>query len=158
AARRRMLRALGEMVVEGIPTTIPFHQWVLDQPEFIDATATTNWVEQALGEGRFDTGGEMAGPAAAAAPQPGRRGGEVGGRRVRVSLWGEGMPVAPAPPEALHGHGAGGPTGTIAAPMQGTIQKVLVEAGQEIEAGQALCILEAMKMENQISSPRDGVV
>jgi acetyl-CoA/propionyl-CoA carboxylase biotin carboxyl carrier protein len=158
AARRRMLRALHEMVVEGIPTTIPFHQWVLDQPEFVDATATTNWVEQALGEGRFDTGGEMAGPAAAAAPKPVRLVVEVGGRRVPVSLWGEGMPVAPAPPEALHGHGHGGTSGTIAAPMQGTIQKVMVETGQEIEAGQDLCILEAMKMENRISSPRDGVV
>jgi biotin carboxyl carrier protein len=42
--------------------------------------------------------------------------------------------------------------------MQGTIQKVMVEIGQEIEAGQDLCILEAMKMENRISSPRDGTV
>jgi acetyl-CoA/propionyl-CoA carboxylase biotin carboxyl carrier protein len=158
AARRRMLRGLDEMVVEGIPTTIPFHQWVLDQAEFIDATATTNWVEQALGEGRFDTGGEMVGPAPAAAAKPVRLVVEVGGRRVPVSLWGEGMPVAPTPPEALHGHGHGGVGGTIVAPMQGTIKKVMVESGQEIEAGQDLCILEAMKMENRISSPRDGIV
>ena len=159
AARRRMLRALDEMVVEGIPSTIPFHRWVLDTPEFIDATATTNWVEEALAEGRFDTSsGEMEPPAAAQATKPVRLVVEVGGRRVPVSLWGEGMPVAPAPPDALHGHGAGGVGGTIAAPMQGTIQKVMVETGQEIEAGQDLCILEAMKMENRISSPRDGVV
>jgi acetyl-CoA/propionyl-CoA carboxylase biotin carboxyl carrier protein len=158
AARRRMLRALDEMVVEGIPTTIPFHRWVLDEPEFVEATATTNWVEEALGEGRFDTSGEMAAATSAPATKPVRLVVEVGGRRVPVALWGEGMPVAPAPPEALHGHGAGGLSGTIAAPMQGTIQKVMVETGQEIQAGQDLCILEAMKMENRISSPRDGVV
>jgi len=159
AARRRMLRALDEMVVEGIPSTIPFHQWVLDTPEFVEATATTNWVEQALAEGRFDAaGGEGVAPGATPATKPVRLVVEVGGRRVPVSLWGEGMPVAPAPPEALHGHGHGGAGGTIVAPMQGTILKIMVEAGQEIEAGQDLCILEAMKMENRIASPRDGTV
>jgi len=47
---------------------------------------------------------------------------------------------------------------TIAAPMQGTILQVLVEQGQEVEAGQVVVILEAMKMENHIASPREGVI
>jgi biotin carboxyl carrier protein len=46
----------------------------------------------------------------------------------------------------------------IAAPMQGTILRVLVEPGQEIQAGDVVCILEAMKMENAIPTPREGVV
>ena len=159
AARRRMLRALDELVVEGIPTTAPFHRWVLETPEFVGATATTAWVEQALTEGRFEGApGDAATASAAPTASPVRLVVEVGGRRVPVSLWGEGMPVAPAPPAALHGHGGAGGGGTIVAPMQGTILKVMVDSGQEIEAGQDLCILEAMKMENLISSPRDGVV
>ncbi len=97
-------------------------------------------------------------PAATPANKPVRLVVEVGGRRVPVSLWGEGMPVAPSPPDALHGHGHGDEGGTVVAPMQGTILKLMVESGQEIEAGQDLCILEAMKMENRISSPRDGTV
>jgi biotin carboxyl carrier protein len=48
--------------------------------------------------------------------------------------------------------------GEIRAPMQGTILKVLVEKGQEIRAGEVVCILEAMKMENHIASTRDGEV
>jgi biotin carboxyl carrier protein len=42
--------------------------------------------------------------------------------------------------------------------MQGTILRVLVEEGQEIQAGDVVCILEAMKMENAIPAPREGVV
>jgi biotin carboxyl carrier protein len=68
------------------------------------------------------------------------------------------MPVAPGPPEGLHGPGGGGAAGTVIAPMQGTILKVMVEPGQEVGAGQDLCILEAMKMENRIASPHEGTV
>jgi acetyl-CoA/propionyl-CoA carboxylase biotin carboxyl carrier protein len=58
------------------------------------------------------------------------------------------------------GGGAGGGTGSgdVVVPMQGTIVKVLVEVGQEVEAGQAVVVLEAMKMENQIQAEKSGKV
>jgi acetyl-CoA/propionyl-CoA carboxylase biotin carboxyl carrier protein len=157
-ARRRALRALDELVVEGVPSTAPFHRWVLDTLAFREASHTTGWVEQALSEGPFPAGrGAMPG---AAAPQidPATVVVEVDGRRVPVRVWGDDVPTAPAPPEksahVAHGHLAD----TITAPMQGTILEVMVEEGQEIEAGDVVCILEAMKMENHIASTHDAVV
>jgi len=158
-ARRRMLRALDEIAIEGIPTTLPFHRWVLQTPEFIQGTATTTWVEEALADGRLDGQAAPGATIAAAAPSqaPVRLVVEVGGKRVPVSLWGEGMPVAPSPPKATAGGGGVGGE-MVVAPMQGTILKVLVEAGQEIEAGQDICILQAMKMENRIAALQGGTV
>jgi acetyl-CoA/propionyl-CoA carboxylase biotin carboxyl carrier protein len=156
-ARRRMLRALDEFEVEGIPTTIPFHRWVLDTEEFRQATAHTRWVEQALEAGAFvatkpsESEGREQGPLV----RPVHLMVEVGGRRVPVKLWGDHVRTPPPAPAAVSGHG-GGAAGVIAAPMQGTILQVLVEQGQEVEAGQVICILEAMKMENHIAAPRDG--
>ncbi|MGH2662599.1 MAG: biotin carboxylase N-terminal domain-containing protein [Actinomycetota bacterium] len=158
AARRRAIRALDELVVEGVPSTAPFHRWVLDTLAFREASHTTRWVEQALSEGQFpaEQGGS---PGAAATPfDPATVVVEVDGRRVPVRVWGDDVPTAPAPPEksahTAHGHLAD----TITAPMQGTILQVMVEEGQEIEAGDVVCILEAMKMENHIASTHDAVV
>jgi acetyl-CoA/propionyl-CoA carboxylase biotin carboxyl carrier protein len=156
-ARRRMLRALGEMVVEGIPTTIPFHRWVLQQPEFVQATATTRWVEGALADNPLGEG-EPAHPAAA-----GRRAvvlqAEVDGRRVPVRLWGDAVATAPRPPATMGAGGAhSGGGDIITAPMQGTILQVMVEQGQQVAAGDTICILEAMKMENHIAAHADGTV
>jgi len=157
-ARTRMLRALGEIEVEGIPTTVPFYRWVLDTLTFRESSHDTKWVERALGEGRFP-GGE----AAAASPSPDRRAPastvvvEVAGRRVSVRVWGDPVPTPPPPPETVQHHYAG-PRGTVAAPMQGTILKVLVDEGEEIAAGDVVCILEAMKMENHIAATQDGRV
>ncbi|HZA60117.1 MAG TPA: biotin/lipoyl-containing protein, partial [Actinomycetota bacterium] len=82
---------------------------------------------------------------------------EVGGRRIPVRVWGDALPARPAPPPAAqhhHGHAHG----SIAAPMQGTILNVLVEEGQEIETGDVVCVLEAMKMENHVAATIDGTV
>ena len=67
---------------------------------------------------------------------------------------------AAAKPKRAAGGGAGGGAGSgqVAVPMQGTIVKVLVEVGQEVEAGQAVVVLEAMKMENQILAEKSGKV
>jgi acetyl-CoA/propionyl-CoA carboxylase biotin carboxyl carrier protein len=59
---------------------------------------------------------------------------------------------------SAHGHASAAAGEVIAAPMQGTILQVLVEAGQQVEAGQTVCILEAMKMENHILATRDGTI
>jgi acetyl-CoA/propionyl-CoA carboxylase biotin carboxyl carrier protein len=165
-ARRRMLRALDEFEVEGVPTTIPFYRWVLDTLTFVEASHTTKWVERALHDGQFPAPafGEAkaaaeplpagAGPASAAS----RVVVEVNGRRIPVRVWGEDLPSAPAPPtgdtHGIHAHGAD----SVAAPMQGTILKVMVEEGQEIRSGDVICVLEAMKMENHVTATHDGRV
>jgi acetyl-CoA/propionyl-CoA carboxylase biotin carboxyl carrier protein len=158
-ARRRMLRALDEFEVEGIPTTIPFHQWVLETPEFRDATADTRWVERALDEGALKASEEgEATPAPQAKTQPPLRlTVEVEGHRVPVRVWGEARRPPPAPPPSSMGHG-GHVAGIVAAPMQGTILDVKVEVGQAIQAGDVVAILEAMKMENHIAATQEGTV
>jgi acetyl-CoA/propionyl-CoA carboxylase, biotin carboxylase, biotin carboxyl carrier protein len=164
AARRRMLRALEEFEVEGVPTTIPFHRWVLDTLTFIEGSHTTKWVERVLADGQFPPDGSGGPPAEA--PPPGAASPtaasrvvvEVNGRRIPVRVWGEDLPSAPAPPtgdsQGIHARG----TDSVAAPMQGTILKVMVEEGQEIRAGDVIFILEAMKMENHVTASHDGRV
>jgi acetyl-CoA/propionyl-CoA carboxylase biotin carboxyl carrier protein len=159
SARRRMLRALDEYVVEGVPTTIPVQRWILDSKEFRSATHTTTWLERALADADLPAQVEL--QPAAPAPHEGRPADilvEVDGRRVPVRIFDERRDVAPKAPEAHEAHEGGHIHGEIRAPMQGTIVKVLVEKGQEIRAGEVVCILEAMKMENHIPSMRDGEV
>ena len=156
-ARRRMLRALDGFVVEGVPTTIPVHRWVLDSKDFRAATHTTTWLERALADAEIPALPDLAG----GGPAQGRHADilvEVDGRRVPVRIFDERRQLAPRPPVARDAHGGEHVHGEIRAPMQGTIVKVLVEKGQEVRPGDVICILEAMKMENHIPSPRDGEV
>jgi biotin carboxyl carrier protein len=83
---------------------------------------------------------------------------EVDGRRVPIRIYDQRRDAAPKPPARHSAHGGEHVHSVILAPMQGTILRVLVEEGQEIQAGDVLCVLEAMKMENAIPAPRDGVV
>ncbi len=94
---------------------------------------------------------------------------EVNGKRFSVQVWvsdepssaaSGGAAVSPGPRPRRSGATASssGGSGKVAVPMQGTIVKVLVEIGDEVEAGQALCVLEAMKMENNIAADRAGTV
>ena len=98
---------------------------------------------------------------------------EVNGKRFAVKLWvpetpvaavvagGAGRPAAARKPARAASSGAAGGgsgSGEVTVPMQGTIVKVLVEVGTEVQAGQAVVILEAMKMENQITAERAGTV
>jgi len=159
-ARRRTIRALGEIEVEGIPTTIPFHLWALDTPEFREGRVHTKFVEEAIAAGAM-TLTEPAGSATAATdtPRPAHIVVEVDGHRVPVRVWGEPVRQAPSVPLAAGQSGSASADGeVVTAPMQGTILQVLVELGQEVTAGQTVCILEAMKMENHIAAHRDGTV
>ncbi|MGD0594474.1 MAG: acetyl-CoA carboxylase biotin carboxylase subunit [Acidimicrobiales bacterium] len=173
-ARRRMLRALSETVVEGVATTIPAHEAILAHPDFIAATHSTRWVEERLD---FST----VAPTPAAPPVEGdgdeRRtlrevDAEVDGRRYRVKLWvpegnvGAGLGPAGGGPGSASGRASRARSsspvasgdGRLTVPMQGTIVKVLVSEGDTVEAGQTICILEAMKMENPINTDRAGTV
>ncbi len=83
---------------------------------------------------------------------------EVDGRRVPVRIFDHRRDTAPRVPARQAAHGGEHVHAVIAAPMQGTILRILVEPGQEIQAGDVVCILEAMKMENAIPAPREGIV
>jgi acetyl-CoA/propionyl-CoA/long-chain acyl-CoA carboxylase, biotin carboxylase, biotin carboxyl carrier protein len=157
-ARRRMLRALGEYRVEGVPTTIPLHRWVLESPEFRAGRHTTTWLERALRDADIpmrDVPPQAVDPKAAV---PAEILMEVDGRRVPIRIFDHRRETAPRAPSRHAGHHGEGVHSVISAPMQGTILRVLVEEGQEIQAGDVVCILEAMKMENAIPAPREGVV
>jgi acetyl-CoA/propionyl-CoA carboxylase biotin carboxyl carrier protein len=157
-ARRRMLRALDEFVVEGVPTTIPVHRWVLETDEFKTSTHTTTWLEKALGAAHLPAQGDLSQGAQARAPRARDILVEVDGRRVPVRIFDERREVAPKAPSGHGAHHGEHVHGEIRAPMQGTIVKVLVEKGQPIQAGDVVCILEAMKMENHIASTREGEI
>ena len=166
AARRRMLRALGETVITGVATTMPADELILSHPDFVAAEHSTRWVED-----RLDLSSLVAAPAEAVAgsgdpvdPRVLREvTAEVDGRRYQVRLWvpdvattGPGRSGSrPHKPRAAV---AGSGSGTVAVPMQGTIVKVLVTAGDTVEVGQTVCVLEAMKMENAINAEKAGTV
>jgi acetyl-CoA/propionyl-CoA carboxylase biotin carboxyl carrier protein len=174
AARRRMLRAIDETVIEGIATTMPAHVAILSHEDFINGEHSTKWVEE-----RLDLSGVSSAPAAPVVGEDGETKvlreveAEVDGRKYTVKLWvpdiapiaisgsGRGAAAPGARPHAPTAQGAGpagAHAGDIAVPMQGTIVKVMVAVGDTVTAGQAVCVLEAMKMENNIMSEVDGTV
>jgi acetyl-CoA/propionyl-CoA carboxylase biotin carboxyl carrier protein len=178
-ARRRMLRALGEYVVEGPATLIPFHRWLLNLDDFIAGGACHAQVAKLAEEATPIPPPEGPAPAIPGdeAPDDGdlaerRFTAEVDGRRFEVLLR---YPESEAPVAAPAGaggnrtkrkkrEGAGGGGGggaateTVSTPMQGTVLRVLVEVGQEVAAGDVLCVVEAMKMENEVAAHRPGTV
>jgi acetyl-CoA/propionyl-CoA carboxylase biotin carboxyl carrier protein len=172
----RMLRALTELEVEGIATTVPADVAILSHPDFAAAKHSTKWVEDTL-----DLSGVESSAGGAAAPESGdgeepkvRRDVdvEVNGRRYSVALWvpetagavggpaGGGGGAVAAKPRRAAGAGAAAVAGSgkVTVPMQGTIIKVLVAVGDTVEAGQPVCVLEAMKMENNINADKSGTV
>jgi acetyl-CoA/propionyl-CoA carboxylase biotin carboxyl carrier protein len=166
-AIRRALRALRELVVEGVATTIPADIAILDHPDFQNLVHSTKWVEDTL-----DLSGVGADIATATDEddEPKVRRDiavEVNGKRFSVSMWvpesapttaagGAARPRRSASSSGRAGGGAG--SGQVTAPMQGTIVKVLVEVGDDVAAGDTVCVLEAMKMENNIAADKDGKI
>jgi acetyl-CoA/propionyl-CoA carboxylase biotin carboxyl carrier protein len=166
----RTIRALEEMEVEGVATTIPADLAILKHPDFQAMKHSTKWVEEVL-----DLSGIEAPkpPAAAEGEEPLVQRNttvEVNGKRFDVKMWVPDTPMVAAgpakaaakkPARGSSGSGGGGGaagSGNVEVPMQGTIVKVLVEVGQSVEVGQAVCVLEAMKMENQITAEKAGTV
>ena len=177
-ALARSRRALAEMVVDGMPTVLPFHRVVVTDPAFTapegasSFTVHTRWIET-----EFDNTIEpyVAGPAGDsgdgedAAP---RRSlvVEVGGRRLEVSLPGDlvlgggsgggaGRGAAPVKKKrARSGGGASVSGDAVTAPMQGTVVKVAVSEGDTVEAGDLVLVVEAMKMENPVTAHKGGTV
>jgi acetyl-CoA/propionyl-CoA carboxylase biotin carboxyl carrier protein len=174
-AIERMLRALDEFDIEGVRTTIPAHKVLLDHPDFRAVNHSTKWVEDEVDASAFG-----APSSAAAAATDGAADEalvertvpvEVDGRRFSVRVWlpdapvvaagaGHAAPAARTRPKLAPSSsgGSGGGDGTVTAPMQGTIVQLLVEVGAQVEVGQAILVLEAMKMENHINAERAGEV
>jgi acetyl-CoA/propionyl-CoA carboxylase biotin carboxyl carrier protein len=160
-ARRRMLRALAEYKIEGVKTTIPFHRLMLSDERFVTGDYHTGTVEREMDLGELAE--TSAPPPKAGEPETVLRDFkvELGGKRfavrLRERLDSTVMPKKPKPPKKA-GAVAGGAGETLIAPMQGTIVNILVTEGQEVEAGDTICVLEAMKMENSILAHTGGVV
>jgi acetyl-CoA/propionyl-CoA carboxylase, biotin carboxylase, biotin carboxyl carrier protein len=168
----RTVRALDELVVEGVATTIPADLAILKHPDFAAVTHSTKWVEEVLDLTGVGGKSESTAPVSDdpdAEPLVKRSTTvEVNGKRFDVNMW---VPETPtvavaagaAPKKTKRGGGSSGGGGAIAsgsveAPMQGTIVKVLVEVGQVVEVGAGILVLEAMKMENQINAEKAGTV
>jgi acetyl-CoA/propionyl-CoA carboxylase biotin carboxyl carrier protein len=165
-ARRRMLRALDEFSVDGVKTLIGFHKALLTHRCFIEGETCHGIVESELLAARAAEleDGRPAGAVAAggAAFQESVRPVEVDGRRFEVRL------LRPEPgfvelarrrSERSRGPGgAGAGRDAVVSPMQGTVLAVEVAEGDEVEAGEVLCIVEAMKMENEVHAHRSGRV
>ena len=173
SARRRLLRALSEFEISGVHTTIPAHIALLSTDDFANVNHSTKWVEDEVDQAL------LTGAAAAPTGAPAAEGEEpeelvertvpveVDGKRFTVKLW---MPEAPvvsggggrrksAKPRGASASGAGTHgSGTLAAPMQGTIVKVRVAEGDTVAVGEAVVVLEAMKMENHINAEVAGTV
>jgi acetyl-CoA/propionyl-CoA carboxylase biotin carboxyl carrier protein len=165
-ALQRARRALDELIVEGMPTVVPFHRAVVRDKAFTSEpfTVHTRWIET-----EWDN---QVPPYDAAPAEPGEEAlrqtvvVEVGGRRLEVSLpaglaAGGGGPagVTAKARKRGSGHSGSGASGdTLASPMQGTIVKVAVEDGATVEAGDLIVVLEAMKMEQPINAHKAGTV
>jgi len=168
-ATRRMLRALGEYEVGGLTTLIPFHSAILATEQWAkgetcrDLIEDTKWLKATA-------------PEAVAAPEV-AEGAEAVARDYKVEVSGKlfevkvvGEAVAAAVPGAAAGGkrppkrgrkasgASGGSSESLASPLQGTVLKVAVEQGASIEQGDLVCVVEAMKMENEIAAHRSGKI
>jgi len=151
----RGLRSLGELEVSGVPTTASAARVIIDHSDFRNVTHSTRWVEEQLEfpEEPFSQISEET-----SAFERRQTIVEVNERRFEVNLL---VPDSRTKPPRRSTSGlssSGSGSGQVVAPMQGTIVNVLVEEGTEIEAGDPICVLEAMKMENNVMAEKSGTV
>jgi acetyl-CoA/propionyl-CoA carboxylase, biotin carboxylase, biotin carboxyl carrier protein len=167
-ATRRMARALREFEIEGVKTLIPFHKAIMASEQWARAETCRDLIEdrQWLKQLAFpkvqkpaqeDPEGLVARDYVV----------EVSGKRFDVTVHGEARAPAaapangaarPAPRRERAAKGGGGGGDTLTSPLQGNVFKVLVEQGADVEEGALVCIIEAMKMENEITAHKSGKV
>ncbi|MDC7107664.1 acetyl-CoA carboxylase biotin carboxylase subunit [Corynebacterium afermentans] len=166
-AIERARRALGEYVVAGFPTVIPFHQAMLNNPAFVGDedgfSVYTRWIEEEW-DGELpstpatdedeDTDADTGAPARRTFAV------EIDGRRIEVALPEELVAAGPAKrkPKKRRANKAAVSGDAVASPMQASVIKVNVEEGQEVAEGDVLLVLEAMKMENPVKAHKAGAV
>jgi acetyl-CoA/propionyl-CoA carboxylase biotin carboxyl carrier protein len=173
-ALERSRRALAEFVVDGMPTVIPFHRAVVDDPAYVGEGSDTgghfgvytSWIETEF-DNRITpySGAGAEGPEGAGSGERQTVVVEVGGRRLEVSLpgglgsIGAGGGGAKKPKRSsAKKAGAGASGDAVTSPMQGTIVKVAVEEGQQVAEGDVIVVLEAMKMEQPLKAHKAGTV
>jgi acetyl-CoA/propionyl-CoA carboxylase biotin carboxyl carrier protein len=169
SATRRMARALEEFEIQGVRTLLPFHKAIMASEQWAKAETCRDLIEDRAW---------LKGLAVAPPPKPDDNGTEVvardyvvevGGKRFEVKVHGEAMAASPpavdgagarpAPRrERRAGGGGGGGGDELHSPLQGNIFKVLVAKGAKVEEGALVCIIEAMKMENEITAHKAGVI
>jgi acetyl-CoA/propionyl-CoA carboxylase, biotin carboxylase, biotin carboxyl carrier protein len=170
-ATRRMLRALDEFRIEGVRTLIPFHKAIMASPQWANAETCRDLIEDR----------KWLKTLAQPKPEATAENGEVverdylvevSGKRFEVKVRGDAATpngaapagaARPAPPRRernkAHPPGGSGASGdALVSPLQGNVFKVLVEQGATIEEGALICIIEAMKMENEITAHKAGTV
>jgi acetyl-CoA/propionyl-CoA carboxylase biotin carboxyl carrier protein len=162
-ARRRMLRALDEFEIGGVTTLLGFHRALLRHPCFAAGETCHGVVES---EQLAELAEQLSHATTLAHTADGRLRArvtavELDGRRFDVHL------LEPEPPwvelaerrrSRASAHHSGGARDAVVSPMQGTVLSVRVAEGDPVTAGQVICIVEAMKMENEVHAIRDGVV
>src|SRR5688572_1157995 len=159
-ARRRMLRALDEYVIEGVATLIGFHRALLEHPCFVAGETCFGLVEQIAEQVPEERPTAHTGTSGRAQEQV--VGVELDGRRYEVAV------LRPEPPHAelarrrrersRDGTHHAAAREAVVSPMQGTVLAVEVQDGDEVREGQVVCVVEAMKMENEITAHRPGTV
>jgi len=166
----RMRRALAEYRIEGVTTLIPFHRAALEHPVFVAGEATVNFIPRhpelfTRTAELMPTSTEVVTPEPP--PEPRRFTVEVNGHRFEVAVFGNGTSAAPvhaAARTALPRRATpkkaklAVPVDGVISPIQGRVVAVRVAHGQVVEAGQVLFIVEAMKMENEITAPHSGTI
>jgi acetyl-CoA/propionyl-CoA carboxylase biotin carboxyl carrier protein len=179
----RSQRALAEYDIEGVVTIIPFHRLMLEDDAFVAGEHTTKYLDEELDHGRIAEAQEKWGTGDEATAADDEEVTEreftveVNGKRFEVNLEERGAPAIPTPetgggdggnrPPQAGSSGDSGDSGSVEVPeggesvgvdMQGTILSVDVNEGDEVAPGDVVCVLEAMKMENDIEAERGGTV
>jgi acetyl-CoA/propionyl-CoA carboxylase biotin carboxyl carrier protein len=177
-ATARMVRALREYEIEGVRTLLPFHEAILQTRQWADAETCRDligdraWLKT-LAFPKPDTG-TAAEPELQEPPVEQSYTVEVSGKRFEVKVIGPpfgadavvngaaspgtGAPKAPRRSERARGGGGGSGGDTLASPIQGTVLKVAVQPGASVNEGALVCVIEAMKMENEITAHKTGTV
>jgi acetyl-CoA/propionyl-CoA carboxylase biotin carboxyl carrier protein len=167
ASTARMLRALSEYEIGGLKSLIPFHRALLATEQWRngetcrDLVEDKEWLKQLAPPPAEPASSEEASPTVERTYAV-----EVSGRRFDVKVIGEAATPNGASPtvkqaprrERKSGGGGGGSPGQLVSPIQGTVLKVAVKQGATVEEGALICVIEAMKMENEITAPSAGTV
>jgi len=177
----RSRRALAEYDLEGVVTIVPFHRLMLTDGTFVDGKHTTKYLDEQLADSRIEEAEKRWGTETSAAADDEESTTreftvEVDGKRFEVELEEHGAPAIDVgdaidtggstdrpgragPDEGGEEKSAAATDGeTVTAEMQGTILDIAVEEGEEVEAGDVLCVLEAMKMENDVVAEYGGTI